>query len=230
MSAEALVLPINDPAIVDARDRAAAIYAEAEALTVDSEAAKGQAVTLLSGISRIKADAELRRTALVKPHNDHVKAINGLFRDVLASVDKADGLTRGKMLTFTREQERRAVEAAAAAQRQRLEAEARLKEAERAEAAGHAGVAEQLLEGAVAAEQGAKAAQAQAVLPPKTVATAAGAATVRKVWTFKVVDLEQVPRAYMTLNETAVRQAIREDVREIAGLKIYQDETLSVRR
>lgn len=230
MMTETLVLPINDPAIVDARDRAAAIYAEAEALTVDSEEAKGLAVTLLSRISRIKADAELRRTALVKPQNDHVKAINGLFRDVLAPVEKADGLTRGKMLTFTREQERRAVEAAAAAQRQRLEMEARLKEAERAEAAGHVGVAEQLLEGAVSAEQGAKAAQAQAVLPPKTTATAVGAATVSKVWRFKVLDLEQVPRAYMTLNETAVREAIRTGAREIAGLEIYQDESLSVRR
>lgn len=232
-----LVLPVHDPAIIDARSRAAAIHAEALALVVDSPALQGQAVTLLSGIARVKAEVELRRTALVKPFNDHVRRINELVREVLAPVVEADGLTRGKVMTFTREQQRRAAEAAAAAERQRFEAEARLREAERAEAAGHADVAEKLLEGAVASEEGAKAAQAQAVLPAKTVTTPAGSATTIKRWTFKVLDIEQVPRAYMVLNEVAVRDAIRAGVRagleppvEIAGLEIYQDESLSVKK
>jgi hypothetical protein len=52
----------------------------------------------------------------------------------------------------------------------------------------------------------------------------------RKIWTFEVVDLDAVPRDYMSLDVDVVREAITRDaVREIPGLRIYQSETLHVR-
>ena len=55
-------------------------------------------------------------------------------------------------------------------------------------------------------------------------------AYVRKSWTFEVVDLDQVPRDYMSLDVDVVREAIGKDaVRDIPGLRIYQAETLHVR-
>jgi hypothetical protein len=52
----------------------------------------------------------------------------------------------------------------------------------------------------------------------------------RKIWTFEVVDLDAVPRDYMSLDVDVVRGAIVKDaVREIPGLRIYQSETLHVR-
>lgn len=45
---------------------------------------------------------------------------------------------------------------------------------------------------------------------------------VRKIWTFEVKDLSQVPREYLMLDEQKVRQAIREGKRDIAGLCIFQ--------
>ncbi len=55
-------------------------------------------------------------------------------------------------------------------------------------------------------------------------------AYVRKVWTFEVVDLDQVPRDYMSLDVEVVREAINKDgVRDIPGLRICQSETLHVR-
>jgi hypothetical protein len=56
------------------------------------------------------------------------------------------------------------------------------------------------------------------------------AAYVRKTWTFEVVDLDQVPREYMSLDVEVVRNAISKDgVRYISGLRIFQNETLHVR-
>jgi len=49
-----------------------------------------------------------------------------------------------------------------------------------------------------------------------------------KVWTFGIVDIAQIPDAYKLVNETAVRQAIREGVREIPGVRIFQEERLSI--
>ena len=50
----------------------------------------------------------------------------------------------------------------------------------------------------------------------------------RKVWTFKVVDFSKMPDEYKMLNNVAVNQALRDGAREIKGVKIYQEEKLSI--
>jgi hypothetical protein len=55
-------------------------------------------------------------------------------------------------------------------------------------------------------------------------------AYVTRSWTFEVIDLDRVPRTYLSLDTEAVRAAItKEGVRDIAGLKIFQSESLRVR-
>ena len=53
--------------------------------------------------------------------------------------------------------------------------------------------------------------------------------TVRTVWTFEVVDLSAVPADFLMLNEKAVRQAIKDGAREIAGLKIFQTSQVAIK-
>jgi len=92
--------------------------------------------------------------------------------------------------------------------------------------------AEHLLVADEAAARAAAARQAAAVKPEPTHIRGdyGSTAYVRKAWTFDVVDLDQVPRDYMSLDVEVVREAINKDaVREIPGLKIYQSETLHVR-
>jgi len=45
---------------------------------------------------------------------------------------------------------------------------------------------------------------------------------IRKVWTFEVKDLNNVPPEYLMLDGQKVRQAIRKGKRDIAGLSIFQ--------
>jgi len=55
-------------------------------------------------------------------------------------------------------------------------------------------------------------------------------AYVTRSWTFEVVDLDRVPREYMSLDVEVVRDAItRDGVREIPGLRVFQSEALRVR-
>lgn len=56
-----------------------------------------------------------------------------------------------------------------------------------------------------------------------------GVSGARKVWTFKVVDLSKIPREFLSLDETRVRQAIKSGSREIQGIEIYQETTIAVR-
>lgn len=45
---------------------------------------------------------------------------------------------------------------------------------------------------------------------------------VRKVWTFSIDSLAEVPQEYLMLNEKKVREAIRSGERHISGLTIFQ--------
>jgi hypothetical protein len=117
-----------------------------------------------------------------------------------------------------------------------------------AEAAQHRALAEQLARGAgltdrqraleelrLAEEAEARAAaagrQARVSLEPTRLYGGYGStAYVSRSWTFEVIDLDQVPREYLSLDVAVVREAItRAGVRDIPGLRIFQAEALRVR-
>lgn len=54
-------------------------------------------------------------------------------------------------------------------------------------------------------------------------------ATVRMIWTFEVQDIKQVPTEFLMVNDKAVREAIKNGIHEIAGLKIYQKPTVAIK-
>jgi hypothetical protein len=126
--------------------------------------------------------------------------------------------------------------------RQRAEAEACCAAAHRAEAKrlareakteeGRARAAEQLRLAEDAALRAAIAEQeaAEALEPTRIRGDYGATAYVRRSRTFEVVDLDRVPREYMSLDTEVVREAINRDkVREIPGLRIFETEALRVR-
>jgi hypothetical protein len=50
-----------------------------------------------------------------------------------------------------------------------------------------------------------------------------------KTWTFEIDNLDLVPREYLLVDEVKIREAVREGVRTIPGVKIYQKEGISLR-
>ena len=48
--------------------------------------------------------------------------------------------------------------------------------------------------------------------------------SIKKVWKYRIVDETKIPRQYLTLDTAKVTQAIRDEVRIIDGLEIYQEE------
>lgn len=54
-------------------------------------------------------------------------------------------------------------------------------------------------------------------------------ATVRMVWDFEITDIAKVPAEYLQINASAVRDAIKSGVRDIAGLNIFQKPTVAVK-
>jgi len=49
-----------------------------------------------------------------------------------------------------------------------------------------------------------------------------------KYWVYDVVDFSQLPDSYKIINPVAINSAIRNGLRDIKGLKVYQKERLSI--
>lgn len=173
----------------------------ATSLKVVDEGSAKSASEMLVFVVEAKKKLEAQRVFLVKPLNDHVKDINAAFKDWFAPLEEVDVLVRGKLLTFQREQEALRVEA------QRLEQE-------RSEAAE--GLLDDLPEDLP-------------VPAPRIVRGQQGSASVRKTWTFEVVDDTIVPREYLIVDEGVIGLAVRKGTRDIPGIRIFQYESLAVR-
>lgn len=56
-----------------------------------------------------------------------------------------------------------------------------------------------------------------------------GSASLRKVWTWHLVDLIDVPNDYKMLNEKVVNQAVKSGIRNIPGIEIYEESQTVIR-
>jgi len=196
------------------------------------EAARGAVVTTEAELSvgvdlsrsikeRIKA-IETERKTWVDPLNEQVKRINAKFKTLSEPLNDALIGINKKVLDCQRiiEEEKRKV---AEAERQRREAEL-LKAAEEKEALGNTEGAEKLLDYATK-------------VTAKVEETGRGGFTgakssVRKIWTYEVTDIAALAKArpdLVQVNAGAMRDAIRDELRECAGVRIYQEKTLAIR-
>ncbi len=169
---------------------------------------------------------EAQRKNFVDPINASVKNINAQFKALSEPLDEAEKLLKGKILDFQRklEAEKRAIEEA-----KRKEVEEMARQA--AEAQKQAGeITEQQAE---IFNRQLDIAMQKPVEIEKVRGSATGAvSSITKRWTFKVVDIQALAASRPDLVEVIsvnVRREIQNGVREIAGLEIYQEESLSIR-
>jgi hypothetical protein len=225
----------------------------AQAFTIDSPevyAAAGEELREIAGRMKRLEDARL---SITRPMDAAKKAVMDLFAKPLDTLQQADKVLRGSMLTWKRAEderiarERAAAEAAARAERERIERERREAE-ERAAALAAQGDAEAAAQAAAEADAAADAAALAEVAPPLVVEarTAAVGISGRKVWKAEVVDFAALVKAaaaalergdatllaYLEANTTALNGVAKamKDAARIPGVRVYADETLAVRR
>jgi hypothetical protein len=130
------------------------------------------------------------------------------------------------------EEARRRAEEEARIRREREEAEARERGAKKAEMEALAKrQEEERLEAIRKAEEEAlkNAVQAPTVAPPvvqeapKVTRTESGSASQRKVWTFEILNADEVPVQFKVIDEQKIRDAIKTGAREIPGVRIYEE-------
>jgi hypothetical protein len=244
------------PALIAARD--AAVKAANEITCITDIAGRGIALERLRELKGLAGSAETDRRKVKAPVLALSKTIDALADSFTLPISEAGKRLEELIVVFDRGQRAVAHEAEAAriaevqrlqAERDRLTAEARQKDA-RLEAAMHkVEVAVTVAEGLAAiraslaaeadaeeARQAAKdatlgllAAQTAPTLPPPTTSG------LRREWDFECVDVAALYRArpewvILTPNRAAILQAIRQGLRDCPGLNITEKYSVRVRR
>lgn len=188
------------------REQIANMVKEAMALTVDNDESNAIAVELGTQAKKLNKTIEAKKKRIIEQPNDFIKAIRNfckMFQDQLAKVEST---VKQKITIYqtNRELERRKAEE---------EARKAAKELQRKidKEAKKTGVEAPQIEAPVIPE------------PPKVTRTDSGTSHIRKEWTFEITEPWSVPREYMKIDEQAIRKAIKAGIREIAGVRIYQE-------
>ena len=164
----------------------------------------------LSIIARVKKALEAKRKEFIQPLQDHIKAINDVFKRLMEPIEIADKTTRSKILAFQQEQERiRQEQEEINRQKQELaEREAALN--------GHPVEPVELVE----------------VTPeaPKRVSTDMGIAGQRDNWKWEVIDFSLVPDEYKMINSGILTPVVKASKGKITipGIRIYNEPILAI--
>lgn len=192
-------------------DQTANLAAQAERAEVIDDETAGKATDLIKIIQSFRNTAEDERKSYVKPLNDTVKRINANFKKITEPLDEAKRKVSEKLTAYLSEKEAREREEA----RQRIADEQAnaIDVAAQMEQSGRADEASALID---AASSAGDRALARTRSRSRGSSTGAGAST-RHVWTFDVVSPGDVPRSFLTVDESALRQYI-EEVRHAAEI------------
>lgn len=182
------------------------IQGRANSLIVKDEQSYQMGAETIVWAKQAISKCEDRRKFFVKPLQDHVSRINLFFKNFSEPLSVLRDKVEGKMLTYRSEQ------------RLKQEAEeARLRKLQEKE--------NKKLE-----KKGLEPLPAVAIpQAPKTTFSDTGSVTAKLNWTWEVVNIKSVPQKYFILDEKQINALVRGGVRSIMGLRIFQEETLSVK-
>lgn len=213
----------------------------AKAIQITDEATFSMAIAMGGQTKDLSKSLEKARKAIIEEPDTFVRSVNKAVKTFKDKLDAIEITIKGKINAhqIKLEAERREAERKAQEEARKL--------AEEQERARKAQEAERLR---IIAEQEAAAKAANVhpppppppveevapvvvvpVIPRKNVQRADTGASVhlRKEWTHELEDISKVPLEYLLLNEQKVRQAIKLGIRNIPGVKIFENETTVLR-
>ena len=182
-------------------------------LEVNSDGAVAEATALAGTAKRIYAELEKERKLIVADPNEFVKAVNSKVRELTDPCKRIEEALKRKMNAYTAQVELERRKREAAERKAAEEAQRKINEAAKA-----AGVEAPKI--------------AQPVTPAKRepTRTELGTSYITKWWTYEVEDPAAVPREYLAVNEKAIGSAVKNGVRSIPGVKIYEKSETRIRR
>ena len=188
-----------------------------------------QAGAKLKELKQYTKTIKENKTTDIKPLKDGIKKLEDKYNKPLALLAEADAIIREKMNKYLNDELNRRAEAEAEAKRQAeelaLKQALELEEVKK-QASNYDPITARAMVSSLEDKQNELIDQ---TAKTEVVNLSTENNIVSKVWDFELVDISAVPQEFIILNDKAVRQAIREGVREIKGLKIFQKARVSIK-
>ncbi len=191
-------------------------------IEISDQAGFNRAATWLTQVKARIKKLEEKRKQYVQPLNNQVKAINDDFKKMTEPYLVIETEIKGKMGAYADEQRRIQAEA------DRIERERRAEEARKL--AAEAEISRQKAVAIVKKQEDEKAKlepKPEPVTPPTTVKTDTAKVVTKVVVKFEVVDPSKVPDEFKVVDERLVRQAVNSGARRIAGVRIWEESSIS---
>lgn len=188
------------------------LSAIAEELEVKDAVSRNTAIEMGTQAKSMFRILDNKRQELKKPYLAIGQKLDGLLRPIKSTLTSIEGNLKKKIKVNLDEENRKRIE------KERKENEiAEEKELKRLEVAKALCLSTEEIP---APEPVTKI--AETVIPSKHV-TQSGSAGYKKVWKFRVTDKNSVPLQYLFVDEKMIELAIKNGVREIKGIEIYED-------
>jgi len=198
-----------------------AMEREAQALVVDNDGKMQIAVKIGTTAKGAYNALEKKRKVILEPAAAYTKNVNNLFKAFQGRFTEVEAMLKGKISNYQRAQALARAQTEEAARKAQAEAQAKLNAEIAAENERRAQEAKATGQD-IPVVQPVELAPVVAPVAPKVVRTEAGSAHQRKTWVFEVVDYDQVPREYLVVDESAIRRAVRDGIRKIPGVRIFE--------
>mgnify|MGYP001194388877 CR=1 FL=1 len=203
------VAPGRDLSVVALQDEVLRLLGYAQIRFILSDEDVKLATDDLSLMSGLKKAIEAKHKAYVDPINAHLKEINEKFRLLTDPQAQADTTTRTKVLSYRAEVERRRKE---------------IEEVNRQ--------AEEVARKQAALNNGEFTVETTPLVvptaPPARVRTDTGTLGTSTIWRFEVTDFALLPPDYKMVDASKLGKVVRAGLHTIAGVRIWEEETLRV--
>lgn len=221
-------LPITlTAAAVSLAKEASKVIIEAKSYTISNAAQYQNSVELLKRIKGVASKLDAERISQKAPILQAGRDVDALYKADIESLNQAERVLKAAAVKYDQEQ-RRAV--AALQEKLRIEAETKArKEREKLEA--RAAKAEEKGQDEKAESLRDAAEQVQAFVPVvATIQPKMAGVSTRVNWTYRIVDVNALPREYMIPNEamlTALAKSTKGSI-PVAGVEFYSEDVLAV--
>lgn len=172
-----------------------------------SQADVDKANIILRNIAKQMKAIEKKRKSFTQPLNQSLREINSTFKELVKPLEIAKDILTQKVMDW-----RDAEKQKRQAEQERIEKEeARRRKIQEAHK-----------------EKGHEVSEPIVMAKPKPLKET-DTTHIRKVWEFEIIEMAKIPHEYLMVNKSFIREAIRDGVRIIPGIRIYQEETMVIK-
>jgi hypothetical protein len=203
---------------------------------IESREIQNSSLEAARKIKHFQKAVETRRKELVGPLNDQVKKINEYCKKILEPLDQAEAHLKKELIAWEKKLEQDRIKERERLEKERLEKEKALRaqeeliQKEKQAMEDVFGVVDTFeLEQQRATEERNRFLAEQEFKTKSKEIENARVKGICKVWSFEIVDPKAVPDEFKKVDESLIRDAIRRGVRNIEGVRIFEETKIAIR-